>query len=285
MTETDDRTLQQTAGAAGLDEAYLRRHLLAAGLPVPAADEPAFSDEDVAALRAVKALLDAGAGEDAVLDLVRASGRGAASVAAVAAGHGVGADALLPALGEAPLRWHLRAHAQRAAVEAEERAAGRLEGAREVAVGFAGLVAAPRAGAAATRWERLAADTAQAPVDLVKLTGDAALLVSPDPLALVETLWALVGAAAADRSLPAARAGAAFGPARPQGGDWYGGPVDLADRITGAAEPGSVVADDALARRTSEAVTWVPAGVKRLAETAGPVQLYRLRAEPVGAGG
>jgi adenylate cyclase len=283
MSDTAARTLQQTADEAGLTEAFLRRHLLAAGLPVPASDEPAFAAEDVAALRAVKALLDAGVAEDAVLDLVRASGRGAAGVAAIAAGHGVAADALVPALGEAPLRWHLREQARRADVEAEERAAGRLEGAREVAVGFAGFVAVAPTGAAASRWERLAADTARPPVDLVKLAGDAALLVSPDPLALVETLWALVGAAAGDRALPAVRAGAAFGPARPQGGDWYGGAVSLADRITGAAEPGSVVADDALARRTSEAVTWVPAGVKRLAEQ--PVQLYRLRAEPVGAGG
>jgi adenylate cyclase len=285
MTDTAARTLQQTAADAGLTEAYLRRHLLAAGLPVPAADDPAFGDEDVAALRAVKALLDGGAAEDAVLDLVRASGRGAASVAAIAAGHGVAADALLPALGEAPLRRHLREQARRAEVEAEERAAGRLEGSREVAVGFAGLVAAPPTGAAASRWERLAADTARPPVDLVKLAGDAALLVSAEPLALVETLWALVGAATADRSLPAARAGAAFGPARPQGGDWYGGAVGLADRITGAAEPGSVVADDALARRTAEAVTWVPAGVKSLRGIPQPVQLYRLRTEPVGAGG
>jgi adenylate cyclase len=277
-TENHPRTLRD----AGLGEAYLRRHFLAVGLPMPDLGEPALGDDDVAAFRAIKALLDAGLAEDAVLDMVRAGGRGAAQVAGIAVRHGDITGALA-ALTEAPLRWHLREHARREAVAEAERA-GALDGTEDVAVGFAGL--APSASpAVARRWEALVAELATPPVALVKLIGEAAMLVSADPVALVEALWAIVGAAAADPGLPAARAGAACGQALPHGGDWYGAPVDLAMVITAVAEPGSVVADALLARRTADAAAWVPAGVKRLEGIAQPVPLHRLRAERLGAGG
>jgi adenylate cyclase len=136
-----------------------------------------------------------------------------------------------------------------------------------------------------TRFEHLAADVADARVHLVKLIGDGAMLVSDDPVALVEAVWALVRAACDDAGLPAARAGAAFGSALHRGGDWFGRPVNLASRVTGAAEPGAVFADDLLARRSSAVAAWVPAGVKHLRGIDEPVALYRLRPERTGAGG
>jgi adenylate cyclase len=278
----DTRTLHDVAAATGLGEAYLRRHFLAAGLPMPERDEPALGDDDLEAFRQIKALLDTGLSEDAVLEMVRAGGRGAAQVAAIAVREGD----IRPALGaltEAPLRWHLREQARRAAVAEAERG-GSLDGARDVAVAFVDLAAASSP-SVTRRWEALASELVTPPVTLVKLIGNAAMLVSADAEALVEALWALVGAAAADPALPAARAGAAAGAALPQGGDWYGGPVDLALRITTIAEPDTVVAEPLLARRTADAAAWVPAGVKRLEGVAQPIALHRLRAERVGAGG
>jgi adenylate cyclase len=278
----DTRTLRDVAAETGLGEASMRRYLLAAGLPMPDRDEPALGDDDVEAFRQIKALFDAGLSEDAVLEMVRAGARGAAQVAAIAVREGD----IRPALGaltQAPLRWHLRDHARRAAVaEAERR--GSLDGARDVAVAFVDLAAASSPSVTG-RWETVASELATPPVTLVKLIADAAMLVSADAEALVAALWALVGAAAADPALPAARAGAAAGVAVPLGGDWYGRPVDLALCITAVAEPGTVVADPLLARRTADAAAWVPAGVKRLAGIAQPVALHRLRAERVGAGG
>lgn len=281
-TDHDTRTPRDVVAQTGLGEASMRRYFLAAGLAMPGLDEPSLGDDDVAAFGQIKALLDAGLSEDAVLEMVRAGGRGAAQVAAIAVREGD----IRPALGaltEAPLRWHLREHARRAAVAENERG-GSLDGARDVAVAFVDLAAAASP-SVTRRWEAVASELATPPVTLVKLVGDAAMLVSADAEALVEALWALVVAAAADPALPAARAGAAAGAALPLGGDWYGGPVDLALCITAVAEPETVVADPLLARRTADAAAWIPAGVKRLEGVARPVALHRLRAEHVGAGG
>jgi adenylate cyclase len=283
----DDRTLREVVEETGLTADYLRRHLLAMGLPMPGLDEPALDDADVAAWRTIKAVLDSGIPEDTLLEMVRVSGRGAARVAAVAldiAGDDV--TAILGALGETPLRWHLRERLRREAIGRAEHAAGGLTGTTEVAVGVVALVEPDgRAPHVTARFERLATEVAGPPVELVKLVGDAALLVSPDPVALIEAAWALVGAAAAAADLPPARAGAALGPSLHRGGDWFGAPVDLAGRIARAAEPGAVFADEALARRTSEAVAWAPAGAKHLGGGDEPVALHRLRGERTGAGG
>jgi adenylate cyclase len=285
IDEEFNRTLREVVDDVGLSEAYLRRHLLALGLPVPGLDERTLTDADVEAWRATKLLRDAGFSEDAVLDMVRAGGRGTAQVAAVAVEHAMrrgGAGELLPALGalsEAPLRWHIRERISREAIADAERRTGHLDGTRDVAIAFVALPAVTG------RFERLAADLAGPPVQLVKLVEDGAMLVSDDPAALIETVWALVGATAADANLPAARAGAAFGPALNRGGDWYGRPVDLAGSITAAAEPGAVFAEPTLARRSAEIAAWVPVGAKRLRGVDEPVHLHRLRPERTGAGG
>jgi adenylate cyclase len=311
-----DRTLRQVLEEAGLSEEYARRHYLALGLPMPDLDEKAFGETDAVAWGMLKRYFDAGFTEDAILDLVRASGRGAAHTAAVAMDHTLrlllrrgdtehdfgarlarlGVE-LIPSIGplsEAPLRWHLRDRIRREVIGEAERRTGQLTGTRDVAVAFVDLVDFTRLSAdlspdrlsdVMTRFEHLAADVADARVHLVKLIGDGAMLVSDDPVALVEAVWALVRAACDDAGLPAARAGAAFGSALHRGGDWFGRPVNLASRVTGAAEPGAVFADDLLARRSSAVAAWVPAGVKHLRGIDEPVALYRLRPERTGAGG
>ena len=71
---------------------------------------------------------------------------------------------------------------------------------------------------------------------LVKLIGDAAMLVGPEPGAVLDAALDLVGAAAEEgEDFPLLRAGVASGQAIPRGGDWYGRPVNLASRITAIA--------------------------------------------------
>jgi adenylate cyclase len=311
-----DRTLREVIDGVGLSHDYVRRHFLALGLPMPELDDVSLNEADELAWRMTKLFLDSGFSEEAVLDMVRASGRGAAHTAAVSMEHvlrlllhrgdtehdfglrlaQMGSD-LLPSIGplsEAPLRWHVRDRIRREVIGESERRTGQLAGTHEVAVAFVDLVEFTRLSAefseerlsdVTARFEHLAADVADPPVQLVKLIGDGALLVSQDPPALVEATWALVSAATSDPNLPAARAGAAFGAALHRGGDWYGRPVNLASRVTGAAESGAVFAESAMARRSSEVAAWVPVGPKHLRGIDQPVELYRLRGERTGVAG
>jgi adenylate cyclase len=116
----------------------------------------------------------------------------------------------------------------------------------------------------AGRLERLAGELAGPPVRLVKLIGDAAMLVAPEPMPLVVATRDLVAAAAADDRLPRLRAGVAAGQALNRSGDWYGHPVNLASRLTAAAEPDTVLATEPVAAATGDVLTWSPMGTRRL---------------------
>ena len=87
------------------------------------------------------------------------------------------------------------------AVSAAERAAGTLPGARNVAVAFADLVGFTRLGEAvppeelenlASRLSNLAHDVVSPPVRFIKTIGDAVMLVSTDPVALLRTALELL---------------------------------------------------------------------------------------------
>ena len=89
---------------------------------------------------------------------------------------------------------------------------------------------------------------------LVKTIGDAAMLVSPEPPALVEAALSLVDAAEAEgEDFPHLHAGVALGPVVSRGGDWYGHTVNLASRIADIARPSSVVCEDAVHEAAPEA--------------------------------
>ena len=108
-------------------------------------------------------------------------------------------------------------------------------------------------GSVTGRLGELAAAAIEPPVRLVKLIGDAAMFVGPEPRPVVEAGLELVEEAAHEGDeFPLLRAGLARGEALPRGGDWYGRPVNLASRITAIARPDSVLTDpavhDALAR-------------------------------------
>ncbi len=148
---------------------------------------------------------------------------------------------------------------RRDVIGAADLAAGEMGAGPEVAVCFADLVGFTKLGEQveteelgliAGRLDELATAVAEPPVRLVKLIGDAAMLVSTDAAAMVEAALRMVEAADEEGDeFPRLRAGIAHGSVHVQAGDYYGRPVNLASRLTGIAKPGSVLIDRGRPRR------------------------------------
>lgn len=299
-------TAAQTAELSGLPEQVIVNAWIALGLPRPEPEEPTFTEDNVSAARGLRELLEAGVNEEQINELARVAGRGTAQLAEAAvevlvgalleAGDdeqqftlriGQAANALVPRLApliEAPLRAHLHDRVRREVVGRVERSSGRLPATQDVAVCFADTVGFTQLGlhapvreldAVVTRLDELATHIARPPVRLVKLVGDCAMLVAPEPAALLDAALHLVEAGTDDQQLPALRAGMATGPALRRGGDWYGHTVNLASRICDAAPRGTVAATQAV-REAAPQHDWT-----RLPETAlkgidHPVPLFAI---------
>ncbi len=133
-------------------------------------------------------------------------------------------------------------------------------------------------GSVTGRLGELAAAAIEPPVRLVKLIGDAAMFVGPEPRPVVEAGLQLVEEAADEGDeFPLLRAGLARGEALPRGGDWYGRPVNLASRITAIARPDSVLTDAAVHDALEDSYDWSFAGPRRLKGIDGSVKLWRCR--------
>lgn len=194
-----------------------------------------------------------------------------------------------PSLGplmEDLIRMVLRHSFEMEAVTAAERAAGTLPGARPVTVAFADLAGFTRLGEAlpaeelehvASRLADLAHDVAFAPVRFVKSIGDAVMLVSFEAAPLLAAMLDLADAAAAN-GLPRLRIGVASGCAVTRAGDWFGSPVNLASRVTGAARPGTVLAAESARDAVANApgFDWSSAGTRRLKGVSDEVKLFRV---------
>lgn len=183
------------------------------------------------------------------------------------------------------MRLELRHSVEMEAVNAAERAAGTLPGARPITVAFADLAGFTRLGEAlpaedlervASRLADLAHDVAIAPVRFVKSIGDAVMLVCSEPAPLLRAVLDLGVAAAND--LPPIRIGVASGSAVTRAGDWFGSPVNLASRVTAAARPGTVL----VAESTRDLVSnggnfeWFSIGARRLKGVRAEVKLFRV---------
>ena len=293
----------------GLAPEFLMALRRAQGVPVPDVDAVVCSDTDVEAARIARAFLEAGIAEEQQLTVVRVIGRGMAQTAEALRTAALEL-VLEPGLSEAELtrryadrvagfmpmigpmleymaRLHLRQSVRTEAINAAERQAGALPGARDVAVCFADLVGFTRLGEqvapdelgrVAHRLVELTAERLRGDVRLVKTIGDAAMLVGPDARGLLELALDLVDAAAAEGDdFPQLRVGMAAGPALSRAGDWYGRPVNLASRVTAIARPGSVLATREVRDAASEDYRWSPAGARSLKGVDGPVRLYRAR--------
>jgi adenylate cyclase len=157
-----------------------------------------------------------------------------------------------------------------------------------VTIAFADLVGFTRLGEVvppedlerlAHRLADLAREVAVPPVRFIKTIGDEVMLVSPDPVALLDAVLDLVDATEGDDDLPRLRAGVATGMAVSRAGDWFGSPVNLASRVTGAARPGSILVSESTrdAVGDDERFTWSFAGARHLKGIKSDVKLFRAR--------
>jgi adenylate cyclase len=301
-------TADEVAELSGVDREFQDRLWQALGMALAPEDERAYDEDDLEGARNVKRFRDAGLPDEGILELAQVMGRSMAGLANaitqvfgeafLQAGdteqdlglrYAQAANAMTPLLGptlEHVLRIHQRAAARQAVMYSEEFATGRLSGQR-VTVAFADLVGFTRLGqmvpvdelgAVARRLTDVAMDVAAPEVSLVKSIGDAAMLVSRDPDAMVESALALVEAANAQgEDFPQVHAGLSHGEALPRGGDWYGQPVNLASRITDFARPGSVVAAKDVREAVDRDYSWSFAGRQRFKGVKDEVTVFRVR--------
>ena len=315
--EGERYTAAEASERVGIDLELLQRVWRALGLALADDDREAiYTDRDIEGAKRVKALLDAGIPEEGVLEVARLLGMTMSQLAAAnrqliadafmregdteydaASRFAAAAETFMPLIAETlpyVLRLHLREQIRHDAFALADLSAGRLEAADDVAVCFADLVGftqlgetlEPEAlGAVTGRLAELAAAAVEPPVRLVKMIGDAVMLVGPDPAAVVDSALRLVETASEQgEEFPMLRAGVAWGRALPRAGDWYGRPVNLASRVTGIARPGSLLADGGIHDRLEDEYDWSFAGERRLKGIDGKVKLYRCR-RPAGETG
>lgn len=303
---------REAAAKAGVDLELFERIQRAMGLPrVDDPDAAVFLRADAEAAKFTREFLAAGIDADELVQITRLLGDGLARAAeamryaALAAVMRPGVTELeiaqasevlvgnvAPLLGpmiEEVLLLQLRHAIETEAVNATERAEGQhLPGARMVTIGFADLVGFTGLGEAlppedlerlSQRLADLTRDVAVGPVRFIKTIGDEVMLVSPDPAPLLDAVLQLVDAAESDDGFPRLRVGVASGMAVSREGDWFGSPVNLAARVTGAARPGSVLVAEATreAIGDDERFTWSFAGAKHLKGIKPDVKAFRAR--------
>ncbi len=300
----------EIAELSGIPLEFLKKELRALGLPVPPDDEKLMTEEDLDAAKRSKAFVDAGLPEEGIFEVARVIGMSMARLSEATqrligdvylqAGdteRDIGfryaeiARVLTPALGHTMqyvFGQHLRENVKQAVISEAELESGQLPGSSEIAVAFADLVGFTKLGERLEVGEigevsgklvEIATEVVEAPVRLVKMIGDAAMLVSTEPAALLEATIGIVERVEESDELPALRAGAAFGEALGRAGDWYGRPVNLASRITGAARADSVLVTTELAEAVGEdaGFRFSRAGRRHLKGIKGEVELRRAR--------
>jgi adenylate cyclase len=306
--ERNRYTPTEIAAKADLDPEEFLRLTAALGFPRPEPDQRKFDEADLAAAIRLKRLESAGVPIDKLLEVSRLVGSAAARIAqahreivgsglidpeadefeaAMALRHG--AEELMP-LGEQAVTYALRLHfvdqLRNEALGAEPGSFGQATPV-EVSICFADLVGftrlgerseLERIGSVAKLLESVAIEVTNPDVRLVKLIGDAAMLVSEDGEALMDAALRFLEAGhEAGEDLPALRVGVARGDAIPLGGDWFGHTVNLASRITEAARPDSVLAESRAVEAAGGDFYFSSAGQHRFKGLRKPVRLFRVR--------
>ena len=302
-------TPTEIAEDSGLSVDDFQRLIVALGFPKPEPDQRSFGRDDLAAARRLRMFQEAGIPTESVLALTRQVGSSAARIAAahrdLAASEIVDPDAdefeaaitlrdaareLLP-MSEQAVAYAHRAHfieqMRGDIIAAAEPGWLGVAKAREVSVCFADLVGFTRMGerselekigSVTKLLESVAIEVSNPEVQLVKLIGDAAMLVSEDGAAMFDAALRFIEVAEeAGDELPALRVGVAHGNAIPQAGDWFGHPVNLASRITEAARPGSVLASAEAVEAGGDAFSYSGAGRHRFKGLDSAVGLFRVR--------
>ena len=304
-------TAAEVAEKSGVELERIKDTRRALGLAVPGPDEKVFGDEDVEAIRIQSKVYESGFRREDLLETNRVLGRGMARYVEAlrttiaealmepeADEHELGQRFAAVASDLVPLNtpWmeyvfseHLRQMLRNEAITLQERAAGRGE-TREAAVAFADMVGFTELGQTvdveelsdvAANLQRMTGEITEAPVRLVKVIGDAVMLVAPDPPQLVDTALKLIERADDTEGFPPLRAGVAYGPAANHFGDWFGSTVNLASRLTARARPSSVLVTEEVKDALPDGEYVVSsAGPKRLKGFAEPVKTFRVRREP-----
>jgi adenylate cyclase len=302
-------TREELAEETGLDPDFLDAAARALGVPVREPGERAITEEELELSRSAKVLLDAGLPQEAFLELTTVMSRSMASIAASFASNfgeallqpgdterdlGLRYAEALRNLGplaaptlEQMFNLRLREQMREAVVSQAELQAGHLAGSQPVTVGFVDIVGFTRLGEdvapeelgpVVRGFERTVSDAVDSPVKLVKTIGDAAMLVSPEPGPVLDTVIDLVDRSKDDG--PLLRGGVASGEGLPRAGDWYGRPVNLAARLTGFAKRGSIVASKEVRDACADGYDWSDAGKRRFKGVKGSVEVFRVRRPP-----
>ena len=311
----DDRyvSAREISESYGIELGLLQRIQNAMGMPgAEDPDAPVHPSADAEAAARVQRFIDLGLDPEQIIGAIRVLSEGLSRAAevmrstALAAVLEPGATELqiarrveasvrhiAPALGpllEDMMFFQLRhMMMDTEAVTASERAGGvPLPGVRTVSVAFADLVDFTRLGESvppeeleglARNLSDITWEIATPPVRMVKTIGDAVMLVSPEPAALLDTVFTLIDATEALSGFPRLKVGMAVGEAVSRAGDWFGSPVNLASRITSVTRPGAVL----LAQSAREAVgddtrfSWSDAGDRKFKGIAHEVRLFRAR--------
>jgi adenylate cyclase len=305
-------TAREIAECSGVELELLQRSRVALGVSNPDPDERVLGDDDLEAAERLRAFREAGLPEDGILQVSRTIGMAMARIAqanralilrtVVQPGDNerdlarrleAAAKVTLPLVGPVlsyALQTHLLEQIRRDVIAEADLASGEIRGISELTVCFADLidftrlgeqVPADELGVIAGRLEEMATAVTQGPLQLVKMIGDAAMLVSTEPEPLGEAALSLVEAADAEgEDFPQLRAGLAHGPVVARGGDFYGRTVNLASRITQIARPGSVLATQEAKKALGDRFHYSFARERRLKGIDDRVRLYRVRRQP-----
>jgi adenylate cyclase len=305
-------TREELAEETGFSQEFIDAAARALGVPVRQPGERVITEEELELSKSAKLLLDAGLGEEAFLELTAVMSRSMANIAAQLMS--VFGEALLqpgdterdlglryaetlrqlgplaaPTL-QQMLNLRLREVTRQAVIGQAELQSGRLPGSQPISVAFVDIVGFTRLGeetppddlgAVVRRFELAVNDAVEEPVRLVKTIGDAAMLVSPEPGPLVETVLGLVERSQEEG--PLLRGGIASGEGLSRAGDWYGRPVNLASRLTSFARRGSVVTSEEVREAAGDGWDWSKAGSRRFKGVRGSVDVYRVRREGAGS--
>src|SRR4051812_46984169 len=252
-------TAREIAEHAGVELGFLTASRRALGLPAPDPDERVYGEKDLEATQLGTLHRQAGFDDEDALEVARVLGQGMARYAEstralvartflepgldeyeLAHRYRAAAEQLMPLAGpwlEHVFALHLQQVLRSDALTQEQRRAGKLDDTQQAVIAFADLVGftelgesvpVEELGSVAGRLSQLAGDALEPPVRLVKLIGDAVMLVSPEPEPMLDVTLRLVELAARDEALPPPRAGIACGQAAHRWGDWFGTPVNLA---------------------------------------------------------
>jgi adenylate cyclase len=301
-------TARELAERADVSLEFLTASRRALGLPVPDADDRVYGEKDLEATKLGTLHRAAGFDDEDALEVARVLGQGMARYAdatralvartfiepgldeyELAHRYRAVAEQLLPLAGpwlEHVYALHLQQVLRSDALTQEQRRAGRLDDTQEAVIAFADLVGftelgesvpVEELGSVAGRLSRLAGEACDPPVRLVKLIGDAVMLVSPEPAAMLDATLRLVDLAGEDEAFPPLRAGIACGQAVHRWGDWFGTPVNLASRLTTRARPSTVLVSEEIRDAVAEGYEFSDAGRKKLKGFASPVRAYRAK--------